>query len=157
MGHLDILPTLLSFAGIAPDGLLNEVGGRNLRDVLEGKASLQRAAAISSLRRSGYWASLRTPHFKYIVNRDADTETELLFDLGNDPGERSPLQRKNEETLSPGARQKFDDLRGGPAETRGEGLLGASDRRRLGTRRLAAPSSGRAAFAGLHPIEGTSC
>ena len=105
------LPTLLSFAGIEPGDLLNEVGGRNLVDILAGKASLPRAAAISSLRRSGYWASLRTSHFKYIVNRDADTETELLFDLGNDAGEQRPLQGKDEGTLSPGARQKFDDLR----------------------------------------------
>ena len=110
VSHLDILPTLLAFAGIEEPGApLNGVGGRNLEDTLKGKASLQRAGAISSLRRSGYWTSLRTPNFKYIVNRDA--ETELLFDLGNDPGEHRPLQRKDGRTLSPGARQKFDELR----------------------------------------------
>jgi arylsulfatase A-like enzyme len=111
--HLDIAPTLLSFAGIpVPDGLLSEIGGRSLSDVLEGREALSSLPAISSLRRSGYWASVRTPGFKYIVNREDSEETELLYNLRGDPREHRPLARVDLEKMDGETQAIFADLRG---------------------------------------------
>jgi arylsulfatase A-like enzyme len=90
--HVDIAPTLLSFAGVPErDELLTEIGGRSLAGVLEGREAPSSLPAISSVRRNGYWASVRTPAFKYIVNREGNTVSELLYDLKNDPREHRPL------------------------------------------------------------------
>ena len=110
--HLDILPTLLSFAGISDsDSLLAQVGGTSLADVLEGREPPSSLPAISSLRRSGYWASLRTPSLKYIVKREGDTQTEFLYDLEKDPTEQRPVSWIDGETSDSATRETFDDLR----------------------------------------------
>jgi len=104
--HLDIAPTLLSFAGVPErDGLLTEIGGRSLASVLEGREAPSSLPAISSVRRNGYWASVRTPAFKYIVNREGNTVAELVYNLKNDPREHRPLAGADFEALdreSPG-------------------------------------------------------
>jgi arylsulfatase A-like enzyme len=110
--HLDILPTLLSFAGISDqEELLGDVGGSSLAGVLEGTGPPRSLAAVSSLRRSGYWLSLRTPGLKYIVNRHGPVETELLFDLERDPGELEPVLWREQNTRGEGFQEKFGDLR----------------------------------------------
>jgi hypothetical protein len=92
------------------DGLLSEIGGRSLADVVEGREMLTSRPALSSLRRSGYWASVRTPGFKYLVNRVEGEETELLYDLQSDPREHRPL-RPDVETLDPETQAILADLR----------------------------------------------
>ena len=79
--------------------------------MLEGREPPASLPAISSLRRSGYWASLRTPSLKYIVNREGDTETELLYDLERDPAEQRPVPWTDAETSGSETRETFDDLR----------------------------------------------
>ena len=110
--HLDILPTLLSFAGVSdPGNRLREVGGESLAGVLEGEEAPSSLPAISSLRRDGYWASLRTPSFKYLVNREGSPEIELFYDLGKDPGERRPVRWTEADALDSGTREDFEGLR----------------------------------------------
>lgn len=110
--HLDIMPTLLAYAGgTEGEELLAEVGGRSLAGVLEGRENPISLPAISSLRRSGYWASIRTPELKYIVNREDARETEALYDLERDPGEQRPMPTPDAAGLDATAREALGDLR----------------------------------------------
>jgi len=89
--HLDIAPTLLSFAGI--DARLR---GHDLGRRLTGGEEVPTLEALSTLRRNGDWFSYRTPGFKYLVHREGSQEEEFLFDLDRDSGEEQPLVRTGE-------------------------------------------------------------
>jgi arylsulfatase A-like enzyme len=83
---LDILPTMLDYAGIpAPPSLL----GRSLRPLVEGKEVLWREFlvaenAIPDVR------MVRTARYKYILYSQG-SDPEQFFDLANDPGELKNL------------------------------------------------------------------
>jgi arylsulfatase A-like enzyme len=83
--HLDIAPTVLSLAG-----LKSELPGQDLEPALTGGGRVPPLGAVSVLRRSGDWLSFREPGFKYVVHRAPSGETELLYDLTRDPGEKEP-------------------------------------------------------------------
>lgn len=92
--HLDIMPTLLSFAGVAEtDG----IPGTNLTPILQGQSGPVAREAVSRLLREGLWVSWRTRDFKYILHREGTKVREYLFDLKMDPRERAPVFRREQE------------------------------------------------------------
>jgi arylsulfatase A-like enzyme len=83
--HADVAPTLLGYAGVAA-----KTEGSDLRTSLERGAVPPTVAAVSRLVRTpvkNEWVSVRTADLKYIVLRENDRSTEMLFDLRTDPGE----------------------------------------------------------------------
>ncbi len=100
--HLDIAPTILSYAGLEAD-----LEGEDLGAALAPGGFLPALDAVSTLRRNGLWLSLRQPDSKYLQNREGSSVTEILYDLTRDPGERAPLARDEV-----AASERFDRLRG---------------------------------------------
>jgi arylsulfatase A-like enzyme len=100
--HLDIAPTLASFAGLEASPADE---GRDLRSALMKGEVLPMAGAVSSLNRNGRLLSYRNPGMKYLVHRGRTEITERLFDLSTDPEEQVPLKQKSE--LSPDHRPKL--------------------------------------------------
>ncbi len=84
--HLDLAPTLLSFAGLEAS-----LEGRSLVEAWSGDASFPSLPALSTLRRNGHWLSLRKPGLKFLVHRDGSAVTETIYELRGDPGEKTPL------------------------------------------------------------------
>jgi arylsulfatase A-like enzyme len=95
VGHLDIAPTLASFAGLRADP---SDEGRDLRTALTRGEALPRRGAVSSLNRTGRLLSYRNPGMKYLVHRGRSEITERLYDLSTDPEERAALLQKSELT-----------------------------------------------------------
>ena len=110
--QLDIMPTLLSFAGVsAPDMGSQSVHGVDLRGVLEGGGSSARLpGALSSLRRNGHWVSHRTPEVKYIVNLKDQVATGEMYDLEKDPRERRPHLWRQDDAESGAGTTEFQNL-----------------------------------------------
>jgi len=80
---IDILPTLLDYAGIAaPDSLQ----GKSLRPLVEGKAVAWRDFVVSEVNGSGEARMVRTARYKYIVYAQGE-DREQLFDMEKDSGE----------------------------------------------------------------------
>jgi arylsulfatase A-like enzyme len=99
--HLDIAPTILSYAGLEAD-----LEGEDLSFGLNSGGSFRSLDAVSTLRRNGLWLSLRKPEYKYLQNREGSNVTEVLYHLTADPREQAPVRRGE------GARlQLFDELR----------------------------------------------
>ncbi len=93
VSHLDIAPTLASFAGLEAD---TSDEGRDLRSALTMKGALPTRGAVSSLNRTGRLLSYRNPGMKYLFHRGRSEITERLYDLSTDPEERVPLLQKSE-------------------------------------------------------------
>jgi len=88
---VDIVPTIIDICGLKlpPDKSLD---GVSLRGFFPGPSSGKEAVYTNR--------SIRTPDYKYIVDRD------LLFDLRKDPGEENNISN----TISPGVRKKLKNL-----------------------------------------------
>jgi len=81
--NLDILPTILDYAGIPSNGL--QLEGRSLRPAIEKNEPLH-GSIVSTF---GYWRSIYDGRYKLIVNSERCTTN--LFDIANDPGETLDL------------------------------------------------------------------
>lgn len=84
---LDILPTLLDYAGIAVPPSLE---GKSLRPLVEGKNVPWRDFVVSEVNGSGEARMVRTARYKYIVFAQGDNR-EQFFDMEQDPGELKNL------------------------------------------------------------------
>ncbi len=84
---LDILPTLLDYAGIPAPGSLQ---GRSLRPLVEGKTLPWRDFVASECDSGGESRLIRTARYKYIVFARGENR-EQFFDLEKDPGETKNL------------------------------------------------------------------
>lgn len=104
--HLDIAPTLLSFAGLEVD-----LEGEDLREPLTAGGGFPSPGAVSTLRRNGHWLSLRVPGIKYLVHREASSVTERVHDLRRDPGEQQPVFRTGEVGRPYVPDRRIDELR----------------------------------------------
>ena len=109
---LDLLPTLLGFAGLEPSFALS---GLNLREEIEGETSVSRTALIGRVRgrvrgfepkglegrnwgepKLGYY--VRTKRWHYIWYDDPGFD--LLFDLAADPTEQVDVSGKHPELIA---------------------------------------------------------
>jgi arylsulfatase A-like enzyme len=93
---IDIVPTLLDYAGRAPDGATAGFDGTSLRPLLEGRgpgawAAAERALPLHSVGGDNRVSlrGFRTPGEKLI--RDEQKDRRLLFDLVADPKEQRAL------------------------------------------------------------------
>lgn len=97
---IDILPTLLDYAGLPqPDG----VDGRTLRRLMEGGTEALRAVLAEAPARGPDRAAVRTPEYKYVRRLShgkyaklpksccKGTPDEELYDLASDPDEHRNL------------------------------------------------------------------
>ncbi|NQT86504.1 sulfatase-like hydrolase/transferase [bacterium] len=85
VSHLDLLPTMCDYAGIAPP---KGVHGRSLRPWLEGGSAPWHPCVVTEvLNNSG--RMVRTARYKYTTYRDDPVEQ--LFDMKADPGEMKNL------------------------------------------------------------------
>jgi arylsulfatase A-like enzyme len=84
---LDILPTLLDYAGIATPKSLE---GKSLRPLVEGKEVPWRDFVVSEVNVSMEARMVRTARYKYIVFALGE-DREQFFDMENDPGELKNL------------------------------------------------------------------
>jgi choline-sulfatase len=80
---LDIMPTLLDYAGIAAPASLE---GKSLRPLVEGKDVPWRDFVVSEVNVSAEARMVRTARFKYVVFAAGD-DREQFFDMEQDPGE----------------------------------------------------------------------
>jgi arylsulfatase A-like enzyme len=84
---LDILPTLLDYAGIAgPESL----EGRSLRPLVEGKAVPWRDFVVSETVSAAESRLVRTARYKYVLFAQGENR-EQFFDMEADPGETKNL------------------------------------------------------------------
>ncbi len=84
---LDVMPTLLDYAGIAGPASLQ---GKSLRPLVEGKELPWREFVVSEVNGFGEARMVRTARYKYIVFAEGENR-EQLFDLEKDPGELKNL------------------------------------------------------------------
>jgi arylsulfatase A-like enzyme len=84
---LDLLPTLLDYAGIAAPVSLE---GRSLRPLIEGKTVPWREFVVSETNSAAVARMLRTDRYKYIFYAEGD-HREQFFDLQSDPLEMMDL------------------------------------------------------------------
>jgi choline-sulfatase len=80
---LDILPTVLDYAGLAAPASLR---GQSLRTLLEGQSVPWREFVAAENTAGGAARMIRTARYKYIVFDSGDAR-EQFFDLERDPGE----------------------------------------------------------------------
>jgi uncharacterized protein (TIGR02145 family) len=84
---LDILPTILDYAGIrAPSSLL----GKSLKPIVSGQAVSWRDFVVSETGSRTKARMVRTSRYKYILFSEG-TNCEQLFDMDADPGETRNL------------------------------------------------------------------
>ncbi|MCX7007235.1 MAG: sulfatase-like hydrolase/transferase [Kiritimatiellaeota bacterium] len=84
---LDIMPTLLDYAGIAAPASLE---GRSLRPLVDGKQVAWRDFVASECSTGGDARMIRTARYKYIAFARGENR-ELFFDMEQDPGEMKNL------------------------------------------------------------------
>jgi choline-sulfatase len=80
---LDILPTVLDYAGLAAPASLR---GQSLRPLIEGRAVPWREFVAAENAAGGAARMIRTARYKYIIFDSGDAR-EQFFDLERDPGE----------------------------------------------------------------------
>ena len=84
---LDIMPTLLDYAGIAAPASLE---GRSLRPLVEGQAPAWREFVAAECCTGGDARMIRTARHKYIAFARGENR-EMFFDMERDPGETKNL------------------------------------------------------------------
>jgi arylsulfatase A-like enzyme len=84
---LDVLPTLLNYAGLAAPASLE---GRSLRSLAEGKAVPWREFVVSETVSGADARMVRTARYKYVLFGQGENR-EQFFDMEADPGETSNL------------------------------------------------------------------
>jgi arylsulfatase A-like enzyme len=84
---LDIMPTLLDYAGLAAPTSLE---GMSLRPLVEGKATAWREFVAAECSTGGDARMIRTARHKYIAFARGENR-ELFFDMEKDPGETKNL------------------------------------------------------------------
>jgi arylsulfatase A-like enzyme len=84
---LDVMPTLLDYAGIAAPASLQ---GKSLRPLVEGKEVPWREFVVSEVNGLGEARMVRTARYKYIVFAKGENR-EQLFDMEKDPDELKNL------------------------------------------------------------------
>lgn len=84
---LDILPTLLDYAGIAAPSSLE---GHSLRPLVEGKAVPWREFVVSETVSAAESRLVRTARYKYLLFAQGENR-EQFFDMETDPGETKNL------------------------------------------------------------------
>ncbi len=84
---LDVMPTLLDYAGIAAPASL---AGKSLRPLVEAKDVPWREFVVSEVNGSGEARMVRTARYKYIVFAKGE-HREQLFDMDKDSGELKNL------------------------------------------------------------------
>jgi arylsulfatase A-like enzyme len=84
---LDVLPTLLDYAGIAAPASFE---GRSLRPLVEGKTVPWREYVVSETISGAEARMVRTPRYKYVLFAQGDNR-EQFFDMDADPGEMKNL------------------------------------------------------------------
>ena len=148
---VDVMPTLLDLAGVAPPDHLD---GRSLRPALEGGTLGDEPAYVESLmaQRSLGWAplhALRSAAWKYI-----DAPQPELYDLEDDPGERRNRIGDQPERASSMARQLEAQMRASatPAAAGTRDRETAERLRALGY--LGSASGARARPSGRDPKDG---
>jgi arylsulfatase A-like enzyme len=83
----DFVPTVLDYAGVDPGGL--DFDGQSLRPLLGGRGAAGDDERSVFACTGTPWPAVRHANFKYCVNTKQDES--VLFDLGQDPGERTNL------------------------------------------------------------------
>jgi len=88
--HVDLVPTALELLGLPAEPPLT---GRALlrRDGNPSPATEDLPAFSRLVAKGSVWGSIRTSSRKYIVRHRAGERREVLFDLAEDPGEKSPV------------------------------------------------------------------
>lgn len=86
---LDLLPTMLDYAGISIPASLR---GESVRPLVEGRAVPWRSYVVSELADNRDSRMVRTARYKYVVYADGGNR-EQLFDMESDPGETKNLVR----------------------------------------------------------------
>jgi arylsulfatase A-like enzyme len=84
---LDVLPTLLDYAGITAPASLE---GRSLRPLVEGKTVPWREFVVSETVSGADARMVRTARYKYVLFGQGENR-EQFFDMETDPGETSNL------------------------------------------------------------------
>jgi len=97
VGTIDLLPTLMAYAGAGAD---RDLPGRNLRPLVEGRALADDPMYAESLfgRLNMHWATLRgwsSGNWKLIVGAKSE-----LYDLAADPDERRDLSAADPERVT---------------------------------------------------------
>jgi len=84
---VDLVPTLLDYAGVVQEP---ELKGHSMRPLLEGERQSPRSSVYAefAMPGRGNWAIVRTEDYKYALHTEG---REVLFDLGEDPGEHRNL------------------------------------------------------------------
>ncbi|MGY8660588.1 MAG: sulfatase-like hydrolase/transferase [Verrucomicrobiales bacterium] len=129
IGYIDILPTVLRAAGVAPPKNLD---GLNLLPVLRGKEDLPERPWFSYLHQSkSASSSLHLGPWKLIVEGDAFNSDDLtleLYNLTSDPQEKSNLAEKHPDRAAEMLSQikQFGTLQVPGATLYGEGRKGFS-------------------------------
>jgi len=116
--HIDVVPTLLAAAGIAPDPRLR---GHDLLDVTAPERSIY-AVTASPIDRDGAKASLVSGGFKLVRNLgtgqrqlyDLNADPNEERDLSDDPEQRAKLRRMNRELTALHASDVLNLPRPGP-------------------------------------------
>jgi arylsulfatase A-like enzyme len=110
--HVDLMPTVLDFVGIAPPYALQ---GDSFAPAMRGVASPPSLPAVSRLSLAsaevGEWDAFRLDRTKYVRMRNGARVIENVFDIVKDRREHAPLTGPRAEELMALARQRLDSLR----------------------------------------------
>lgn len=126
---LDIMPTMLDYAGITAPASLR---GTSLRPLVEGKTVPWREFVASENVSGGEARMIRTARYKYILFAEGDTR-EQFFDMEKDAGELRNLV--NESSLVPEVARHRDLLKQWMLATKdgfGKGHSPAKTKKRAG-------------------------
>jgi choline-sulfatase len=123
---VDLMPTVLDIAGIAPDGgLEQQMKGSSLLPVISGERAGYDAFSETDYRLYTYKRSIRTPEgWKYIYT--LESKKGELYNLTTDPSEKVDLAVVEEKTAYELEQRLFAHLRDIGSDPEGDYVLGCS-------------------------------